>query len=100
MSPKSHTNVLDVVRAVLQEALEVPVESIVPEAQIINDLGAESIDLLDIRFRIEKELGVKISNADLASAFGTAETAAEFQRAFTVGAMCDYLTTRIGESDG
>ena len=100
MSPKSQTNVLEVVRAVLQEALEVPTESIVPEAQIINDLGAESIDLLDIRFRIEKALGIKVSNADLATAFGAANSAEEFQSAFTVGAMCDYLTARIGESDG
>jgi len=100
MNPKSQMNVFDVVRDLLQEALEVPVESIVPEAQIINDLGAESIDLLDIRFRVEKELGVQVSNADLASAFGKANTAEEFQSAFTVGAMCDYLTARIEESNG
>ena len=36
-------------------------------AHVLGDLGAESIDLLDILFRLERKLGVKIQAADLAA---------------------------------
>lgn len=34
-------------------------------ASLIDDLGAESIDFLDIRFRVESEFGIKIPDDDL-----------------------------------
>ena len=36
-----------------------------PDATLMDDLGAESIDLLDILFRIERSTGVKIQASDL-----------------------------------
>src|SRR3954454_5905334 len=36
-----------------------------PDATLMDDLGAESIDLLDILFRIERSAGVKIHASDL-----------------------------------
>ena len=42
------------VREVLQEALGVDAEDVKPEATLTGDLGAESIDFLDIQFRMEK----------------------------------------------
>jgi acyl carrier protein len=42
------------VQGVLVDALGVDDEEVKPDASLINDLGAESIDFLDITFRLEK----------------------------------------------
>ena len=42
------------------EALGVDEEEVTPSAVLFDDLGAESLDLLDIVFRLEKEFGIKI----------------------------------------
>ena len=43
------------VSEVLQEALGVDAEDVKPEATLTGDLGAESIDFLDIQFQLEKK---------------------------------------------
>jgi len=48
------------VTEVLEEALGVDAEDVKPQATLTGDLGAESIDFLDIQFRLEK----KFSSAD------------------------------------
>ena len=42
------------------EALGVDDDEVTPNAVLFDDLGAESLDLLDIVFRLEKEFGIKI----------------------------------------
>ena len=44
------------VREVLEEALGVDAESVKPTSTLTGDLGAESIDFLDIQFRLEKKI--------------------------------------------
>jgi acyl carrier protein len=46
-------------------ALGVDDDEVTPDATLMDDLGAESIDLLDILFRIERATGVKIQASDL-----------------------------------
>ena len=53
------------VRKVLMEALNVDEEDVKPEATLQGDLGAESIDFLDIVFRLEREFGIKIPRGEL-----------------------------------
>ena len=48
-------------------ALGVEEDEVTKDATVLGDLGAESIDLLDILFRLERKLGVKIQAADLAA---------------------------------
>ena len=48
-------------------ALGIDEDEVTPEAALLGDLGAESIDLLDILFRIERKVGVKIQASDLAA---------------------------------
>lgn len=50
----SREDIENKVAAVLEEALGVDRDEITPEATLINDLGAESIDFLDISFQLEK----------------------------------------------
>ena len=53
------------VSATLVEALNVDQEEIQPTSTLQGDLGAESIDFLDIVFRLEREFGIKIPRGEL-----------------------------------
>ena len=53
------------VSATLVEALNVDEEEIRPDSTLQGDLGAESIDFLDIVFRLEREFGIKIPRDEL-----------------------------------
>src|ERR1700730_3394322 len=53
------------VSATLIEALNVDEEDVTPEATLQGDLGAESIDFLDIVFRLEREFAIKIPRGEL-----------------------------------
>src|SRR5215831_8497468 len=53
------------VSATLVDALNVDEDEITPTATLQGDLGAESIDFLDIVFRLEREFGIKIPRGEL-----------------------------------
>src|SRR5713226_2509731 len=53
------------VRETLVDALGVDDDEVTPEATLIGDLGAESIDFLDIVFRLEKNFSIKIPRGEL-----------------------------------
>ena len=53
------------VAKVLVEALNVDEGELAPTATLQGDLGAESIDFLDIVFRLEREFGIKIPRNEL-----------------------------------
>jgi acyl carrier protein len=53
------------VSGTLVEALNVDEDQITPAATLQGDLGAESIDFLDIVFRLEREFGIKIPRGEL-----------------------------------
>ncbi|MBK8913716.1 MAG: acyl carrier protein [Phycisphaerales bacterium] len=57
--------ILAKVRATLVEALSVDEEEVTEDAFLRKDLGAESIDFLDIVFRLEKTFGIKIAQDEL-----------------------------------
>jgi len=57
--------VFEKVRDALVEALALDEEQVTSEASIMRDLGAESIDILDIVFRLEKAFRIKIPPGDL-----------------------------------
>ncbi len=53
------------IKGVLVDALGVDEEEVTPDATLMADLGAESIDFLDIVFRMEKAFGIKIPREEL-----------------------------------
>jgi acyl carrier protein len=53
------------VASVLAEALGVDEDDVIPSATLQGDLGAESIDFLDIVLRREREFGIKIPRGEL-----------------------------------
>jgi acyl carrier protein len=54
------------VREAVAEALGLDEDEVTPDATLLDELGAESIDLLDMLFRLERTTGVKIQASDLA----------------------------------
>ena len=63
--PPSNEEVFEKVRTALVDALGVDDDEVQPESTIIGDLGAESIDFLDIVFRLEKSFGIEIPRSEL-----------------------------------
>ena len=57
--------IFDKIRGALVDALGVDEEDVKPEATLVGDLGAESIDFLDIVFRLEKAFSIKIPRGEL-----------------------------------
>ncbi|HIJ67295.1 MAG TPA: acyl carrier protein [Planctomycetes bacterium] len=53
------------VKEVLIDALGLDDEEVTESATLMGDLGAESIDFLDIVFRLEKSFGIKIPREEL-----------------------------------
>src|SRR2546426_4888128 len=55
----SDQEVLERVQKIVAEVLPIPVEQITPDSLLGEDLGAESLDFVDIQFRLETEYGVQ-----------------------------------------
>lgn len=49
-------------KEILVDALGVEEQKIVPDASLVHDLGVESIDFLDIGFRVQQTFGVELPN--------------------------------------
>src|SRR3954452_23758412 len=65
MAAMSRDEIYKKVRGVLVDALGVDEDEVTPQAVIRDDLGAESIDFLDIMFRLEKAFGIKIPKGEM-----------------------------------
>jgi len=61
----SRDKIFQQVQGVLVDALGVDDNEVTPTATLMGDLGAESIDFLDIVFRLEKTFGIKIPREEL-----------------------------------
>jgi acyl carrier protein len=61
----SRDEVYNKVKEVLVDALGVDDDEVTPTATLRGDLGAESIDFLDIVFRLEKSFGIKIPRGEM-----------------------------------
>ena len=57
--------ILEKVKDCLVEVLGIDKEEISPDSSVIEDLGAESIDLLDLVFRLEEKFNIRISRREI-----------------------------------
>lgn len=62
---QSRDEIYSKVAETLVEALNVEEDEVKPTSTLQGDLGAESIDFLDIVFRLEREFGIKIPRNEL-----------------------------------
>ena len=57
---RRHDELYGTVRKYVADVLAIDPAKVTPDASLINDLGAESLDFLDLVFQLETEYGVKI----------------------------------------
>ncbi|MBR6405817.1 MAG: acyl carrier protein [Lachnospiraceae bacterium] len=74
----------DKVRDILAEQLRLDPDKITPNAEIIADLGADSLDVLQLLMTIEDEYGVKIPDEEL-------------ENFHTVGDIVEYVEANFEE---
>ncbi len=68
----------DKVREIIVEQLGVSAEQVKPEARFIDDLGADSLDTVELIMALEEEFGVEIPDEDA-------------EKMVTVGDALNYL---------
>jgi acyl carrier protein len=54
----------DKVKKIISEKLSVDLNEVVPEASFVDDLGADSLDLVELIMSMEEEFDVEISDED------------------------------------
>jgi acyl carrier protein len=76
------------VRELIAEQLGVTVEQVVTDANLVSDLGADSLDVVEFVMALEDEMGVEVSDEDA-------------QKLVTVGAVLAYLKEKgVGAKRG
>jgi len=56
--------IVDKVKKIIAEKLSVDLEEVVPEASFVDDLGADSLDLVELIMSMEEEFDIDISDED------------------------------------
>jgi len=56
--------VQDKVKSIIAEQLGVKPEEVIPEASFIDDLGADSLDTVELVMALEEEFGIEIPDED------------------------------------
>jgi len=75
-------NIDEKVKEIIVEQLDITEEECVPEAAFIDDLGADSLDIVELIMAMEDHFGLEISDDDLA-------------KIRTVKDIIDYIKERI-----
>ena len=57
-------SVEDKVKKIIAEKLSVDLEEVVPEASFVDDLGADSLDLVELIMSMEEEFDIDISDEE------------------------------------
>ena len=91
--------IFTVIQDIIVQALRIDPSKVEPDARFFIELEAESIDVLDIRFRIEEAFGFKISDDEVISHIGEDLTAEEIEEKFTVESLIDYVKERLTEKE-
>ena len=68
--------------SIVVEKLSVPIEQVVPKAHFVNDLGADSLDQVELVMELEKTFDIQIED----------DQAANLQ---TVGSVVEYLEENL-----
>ncbi len=68
------------VKKIISEQLGVPEGDVKPEASFVNDLGADSLDTVELVMALEEEFGIEIPDED-AEKIGTVANAVDYIKA-------------------
>lgn len=71
---------LEKIQAMLAEALNLPIEKVTPDAKIVDDLGADSLDVVELLSQLEDEYGVQIPDDEVENLATVADVANEIEK--------------------
>ena len=71
---------LEKIQNLLAEALNLPVEKVTAEAKIVDDLGADSLDVVEMLSQLEDEFGVVIPDEEVENLVTVGDVAAELEK--------------------
>jgi len=71
------------VKEIIADQLGVDIEKITPEARFVDDLGADSLDVVELIMAFEEEFGVEIPDEDA-------------EKIATVKDVLDYIKSKQG----
>ena len=71
---------LEKIQAMLAEALNLPLEKVTPNAKIVDDLGADSLDVVELLSRLEDDFGVTIPDEDVENLVTIRDVANELEK--------------------
>ena len=85
------------VRALLADRLALKVERVTLRSRLIDDLGADSLDFIDMVFTLEKKFGIKIREEEFDFLSRLDFSSPEVMRDgfLTVETLCDLVQTRL-----
>ena len=78
----SSEEVFEKVKAIIVEQLQVAENTVNEEASFIDDLGADSLDLVELIMALEEEFDIEIPDADA-------------EKVVTVGDVVDYIKENV-----
>jgi acyl carrier protein len=71
---------LEKIQEMLAEALNLSAEKVTADAKIVDDLGADSLDVVELLSRLEDEYGITIPDDDVESLITVGDVAAEIEK--------------------
>ena len=71
---------LEKIQAMLAEALNLPLEKVSANAKIVDDLGADSLDVVELLSQLEDEFGITIPDDEVENLVTVADVAAAIEK--------------------
>jgi acyl carrier protein len=80
---------------IIVSTLRIPKEKILPESRLFIDLDAESIDMLDIRYELERAFGVSISDGEIRESIANAFPGENIPEKMTVDSIMKFMEYKL-----
>lgn len=71
---------LEKIQEMLAEALNISVDKVTPDAKIVDDLGADSLDVVELLSQLEDEFGIIIPDDEVEQLVTVADVAAALEK--------------------
>ena len=71
---------LEKIQTMLADALNLPAEKVTPDAKIVDDLGADSLDVVELLSQLEDEYGVTIPDDEVENLVTVADVATQIEK--------------------